>query len=75
MFDFDDNDFEKLNEFIAGIYDDNDFDDDDISYQKTPNGYAVVVEHGFDSRGVLERWPNVELKRDGMLFVGAMKNE
>ena len=36
---------------------------------KTPNGYAVVVERGFDSRDLLSKYPFVELKRDDMLCV------
>lgn len=45
---------------------------------KTKNGYAVVVAHGFDTRGFLDEWnerlkkqnPNwgIELKRDAMLL-------
>ena len=46
--------------------------------RKTKNGYAVVVAHGFDTRGFLDEWnerlkkqnPNwgVELKKDAMLL-------
>lgn len=46
--------------------------------RKTKNGYAVVVAHGFDTRGFLDEWNErlkkqnsnwgVELKRDAMLL-------
>lgn len=36
---------------------------------KTPNGYAVVVNRGFDTRELLAKWKNVELKRDDLLCI------
>lgn len=36
---------------------------------KTPNGYAVVVDQRFDTRELLSKWDNVELKRDDLLCV------
>ena len=38
---------------------------------KTPNGYAVVVEHGFDTRETMEKWKDydITLKRDELLFL------
>ena len=44
-----------------------------VELQKTVSGYAVVTERGFDTRDLLAKWENVELKRDGMLFVKAQK--
>lgn len=38
-----------------------------IITHKTPNGYAVVVDNGFDTRKLLEKWSNVSLKKDAML--------
>lgn len=38
-----------------------------VAPYSTPNGHAVIVDRGFDTRELLERWENVELKRDGML--------
>jgi len=32
--------------------------------QRTVNGYAVIVSHGFDTRNLLKKWFDVELKRD-----------
>lgn len=35
---------------------------------KTPHGYAVIVQHGFDTRGLLAAWgENVGLKRDDLI--------
>lgn len=39
-----------------------------IEVHETPNGFAVVTEQGFDTRELLSKWENVELKRDAMLF-------
>lgn len=67
MFDFDSEDKSLLNEFVKEL--------EVLSEKlkpvvyKTPNGYAVVVERGFDSRDLLNRYPFVELKRDDMLCV------
>lgn len=67
MFDFDCNDENKLQEFIDYL------DDINIPYEvtKTLNGYAIVVEHGFDTRELFEMFSNVDvtLKRDDLLFV------
>lgn len=38
-----------------------------VTLQKTPNGYAVIVNQRFDTRPLLQKYPNVELKRDAML--------
>lgn len=43
----------------------------DVSAYETPNGFAVVTEKGFDTRELLDKWKDVELKRDAMLFVKA----
>ena len=67
MFDFDSKNESLLNEFVKEL--------EVLSEElkpvvyKTPNGYAVVVERGFDSRELLGKYPFVELKRDDMLCV------
>lgn len=38
-----------------------------VKLHKTPNGYAVVVNQRFDTRQLLQDYPNVELKRDDLL--------
>ena len=40
-----------------------------IEVHKTVNGYAVVVDQRFDTRELLTKWTNVELKRDDQLCV------
>lgn len=41
---------------------------------ETPNGFAVITEHGFDTRELLKKWGDcVSLKRDGMQFVKMRK--
>ena len=39
----------------------------DIEIRKTLNGYAVIVDKRFDTRSLLNKWKNTELKRDAML--------
>ena len=68
MFDFDINDESKLKEFVRDIKDLNVVSH--IETHRTAHGYAVIVEHGFDTRKLLEKWgKDVELKRDDMLLV------
>ena len=38
-----------------------------VKVHKTPNGYGVIVDQRFDTRQLLEDYPNVELKRDDLL--------
>lgn len=38
-----------------------------VTLHKTPNGYAILVNQRFDTRQLLQTYPNVELKRDAML--------
>lgn len=40
-----------------------------VEVHKTVNGYAVLVDQRFDTRALLEKWTNVELKRDDQLCV------
>lgn len=70
MFDFDE---EKhlINDFVQDIRNEVPSDVTVRPFQ-TPNGHAVVVGRGFDTRALLEKWKNVELKRDDMLCVDWM---
>ena len=71
MFDFDCKDKESLDRFLSELK------SLDITYivHNTPNGYAIVTEHGFDTRDLLEKFSDVDitLKRDDMLFVSILK--
>ena len=64
LFDFDVDDLATLLQF------DNDLPVGGTIY-KTPNGYAVIVEHGFDTRELMKKWENydITLKRDDLLFL------
>ena len=69
LFDFDINDIEKVKEFINHIliYNNKDID---VTYRKTPNGYAVITNRGFDTRELFKKWTeNVSLKRDDLICV------
>lgn len=65
IFDVDTDNEEEFNAFLAEVK------KHDVAYHchKTKNGYAVIVEHGFDTKGLTERFPFVENKKDGMLLV------
>lgn len=68
LFDFDINDAGSLEEFVADI--ENLCPDVKIHTYKTLHGYAVIIDHGFDTRKLFEKWTeNVALKRDDMLLV------
>ena len=73
LFDYDE-DLEKIDEFVSDIHK---ADEDTpskkeklpltVEAHKTPNGYAVITDRGFDTRGLLEKWKDVTLKRDDLL--------
>ena len=68
FFDFDSQDETLLAEFVADVEKESsqyqNSEPVEISTQKTVNGYAVIVSHGFDTRNLLKKWSDVELKRD-----------
>lgn len=75
IFIYDDTHVEKLENFKQDILTSSILTTEEISVQPTPNGYAVIVAHGFDTRELLANYPFVELKRDAMLCVDwDMKN-
>ena len=77
LFDFDPianaNIKESVKEFVEDIktcYENAQRKDDtpiNIEIRKTLNGYAVIVDKRFDTRSLLNKWKNTELKRDAML--------
>lgn len=80
LFDFDPVDGENLNELVNAFVDDiNHYHNNtrtknnekrppiNIDGYKTPNGYAIIVDQRFDTRELLQKWTNVELKRDDLL--------
>lgn len=64
---------ESVKEFVEDIktcYENTQRKDDtpiNIEIRKTLNGYAVIVDKRFDTRSLLNKWKNTELKRDAML--------
>jgi len=74
LFDFDCSDEDALDKFVKELDDKGLIHDESL----TPNGYAVVVDHGFDTREFLPRWNtylktlnpeySVELKRNAMVL-------
>lgn len=81
MFDFDVDDEALKDEFVKDIEDIFTIPNDsletimpikvDIQTIKTPNGYAIVVPHGFDTRELMNKWKDydITLKKDDMLFL------
>lgn len=67
LLDFDYESEEQVLEFIQDIKDiDNTLE---VEYKKTVHGYAVVTNHGFDTRELLKKWVECENKKDGMLLL------
>lgn len=61
---------ERFVEDIKTCYGNTERKDDkpiNIEVRKTLNGYAVIVNKRFDTRWLLNKWKNTELKRDAML--------
>ena len=48
---------------------------DIVGIYPTPHGYAVVTKRGFDTRGILEKYPDIELKKDAPLCYAWKANE
>ena len=67
LFDFDEEPY-HIHGFISDIYKIAPMDTE-VTLHDTPNGYAVIVSKGFDTRNLLSKWKNVELKRDDLLCV------
>lgn len=69
LFDFDD-DSTKIDDFVEDVYY---YSNETPGVFPTKNGYAVIVDHGFDTRELLAKWPNVGLKKDDLLLVSYIK--
>jgi len=74
MFDFDSTDPDMLVEFINDIKNiDNTLE---IEINQTPNGYHVIVNHGFDIRTISEKYKGIaEVKKDDLKLVKVRINE
>lgn len=73
LFDFDSRSRELLDDFLSDLS--QFFTEEEksmIEICDTPNGYSVIVPHGFDVRTLQKQWSSVvENKRDAMRFVEA----
>lgn len=67
FFDFDSKDGDLLKKFKTDIRELGGYEKLITTYS-TINGYAVVVENGFDTRKLLDKWSDVELKRDDLVL-------
>lgn len=88
LFDFDVDDEKLVDEFINDIKEFTTYHWDEpktllaiegekAEKYKTPNGYAVVVNHGFDTRDLMQKWKDydITLKRDELLFLRMEENK
>lgn len=73
LFDFDSKDQKELHRFTMYIGQYTTVD----TVRETPNGYAVVVNHGFDTRELFEIFKGVDitLKKDELLFIDIIEKE
>lgn len=73
LFDFDSKNLKEEIDFMCDIS--NYVNCDDIHSYPTPHGYAVIVDHGFDIRELMEKWGDVvTLKRDDLLCINWVYN-
>ena len=77
LFDFDVDDELLMNDFVHEIVMYSEIPLLDIQVYKTPHGYAIIVPHGFDTRGLMEKWKDydITLKKDDLLFLNMITNE
>lgn len=72
LFDFDMDDGLLVMEFVNDIHKFS--GTKDVEVKSTPNGYHIVVPHGFDTRELMDKWKYcVTLKKDDLLFLDMMK--
>ena len=73
LFDFDDSDEDNCNNFCKMI---NDIDPNvSITKYKTPNGFHIISNRGFDTRKLLEKFPKVTLMKDDLRLVQCYINK
>lgn len=82
LFDFDVDDETLVTKFIDDIRSIGEVDNKNIfrsmpiTKHKTPNGYAIIVQHGFDTRKLMDKWKDfdITLKKDELLFLDMITN-
>lgn len=77
LFDFDVDNRELAADFLSDINHFSGIKLIDMNCHKTPHGFAIVVPHGFDTRGLMEKWKDydITLKKDELLFLDMITNE
>lgn len=69
LFDFDEKSARRVADFTRDVYSLGGFAAGEVERSATPNGFAVVVPRGFDTRGLMSKWGSVAtLKRDDLLL-------
>lgn len=71
LLDFDE-DESKLDEFIQDVISASTKyggEPVEIEVHKTPNGHAIIAEHGFDSKEFCQKWGKDTVKKDALLCV------
>ena len=77
LFDFDVDQYLSRTEFINDIVEFSNIEEDEIESFDTPNGFHIVVPHGFDTRELMENWKDydITLKKDDLLFLDVITNK
>lgn len=77
LFDFDVDDELLMNDFVHEIAMYSEIPLLEIEVHKTPHGYAIIVPHRFDIRGLMEEWEgyDITLKKDDLLFLDMITNK
>lgn len=77
LFDFDVDDELLMNDFVHEIAMYSEIPLLEIEVHKTPHGYAIIVPHRFDIRGLMEGWEgyDITLKKDDLLFLDMITNK
>lgn len=75
LFDFDCDNEVLVDEFIKDVLTFSGLAENQVQCFKSPNGFAIIVSRGFDTRELLTKWKDmVSLKRDDMLILDWQKN-
>ena len=70
LFDFDVDEDKAAIDFMCDVLLYSNLSNDEVRAYKTPNGFAIISERGFDTRELMKKWQGkVELKRDDVLLV------
>lgn len=74
LFDFDEKDENLMLDFLSDV---RTMSETIPDVYETMNGYAIIVEHGFDTRELLEKYKDydITLKRDELLLLGWKKKD